>query len=368
MSKFRALVFVLCGLTVYPALADITVTIGATASSRDAAIERALGEALVEALGSHVFSVATMTDEQFSFMSTSVTSGRVTDYEVLDEYETFDGVYVRVAVNLTDQDLAGIAPREVDTWEQKIEDTKALDVAQRTVGEYRRVLDEFLVGPRNQLYAGYAFVLRSYDVDSVDARAVKGSIYVDVIVNQSWWNTYYQLVDALTPQGGQTLSEGPMEVVNGVARPNPAESAEIDKPLQYELAHPLPVRLAVGNNASTFILYKNALLVSAQPMTDETAKNDYQQSQANNREISMTQGNVRLDNAQVDAAKSSLECGTISLGESAVYCGNQFTVKIPFEAKNESEIIDMMKKGLKIDLDLYGRHCENGCEVTSSSN
>jgi len=281
----------------------------------------------------------------------------------LDEYETFDGVYVRVSVDLTDQDLAGIAPREVDTWHQKIEDTKALDAAQRTVGEYRRVLDEFLVGPRHQLNAGYAFVLRGYDVDAVDTRAVKGSIYVDVILNQSWWNTYYQLIGALTPQGRQTVLEGPMEVVNKVARPNLDESAGVDKSLQYELAHPLPVRLAVGNNVSTFILYKNALLVSAQPMTDDTAKNDYQRGQANSWEISMTQGNVRPDNATVDSGKSSLDCGTVSAGDSAVYCGNQFSVKIPYEAQNESEIIDMMKRGLTVDLDLYGSRCEHGCDM-----
>mgnify|MGYP005840440489 CR=1 FL=1 len=353
-STLRILAFTLSGLMVQPGLADTTVTVGATASNRDAAIERAIGDALVDALGSHVFSVTTMTDDQFSTMSTSVTAGRVIDYKVLDEYETFDGVYVRVAVNLTDQDLEGIAPREVDTWHQKIEDTKSLDVAQRSVGEYRRVLDEFLIGPRHQLNSGYAFVLRGYDVEAVDTGAVKGNIYVDVILNQSWWNTYYQLVGALTPQGSQTVPEEPVKVANDVAKPNAPVSTRVDKSLQYELAHPLPVRLTVGSNQSTFILYKNALLVSAQPMTDETAKTDHQKGQADNGEISLTRGNIRPDSAKVDLAKSTLDCGTVSVGDSAVYCGNQFTVKIPFEAQNESAIIDMMKRGLKVDLDLYG--------------
>jgi len=361
-STFRMLAFALAGFIAQPVLGDTTVTVGATGSNRDAAIERAIGDALVDALGSHVFSVTTMTDEQFSTMSTSVTAGRVIDYTVLDEYETFDGVYVRISVNLTDNDLSGIAPQEVDTWHQKIEDTKSLDVAQRTVGEYRRVLDEFLVGPRNQLHSGYAFVLRGYDVDSVDTRALKGSIYVDVIINQSWWNTYYQLVGALTPQGSQTVLEGPMEVVNKVAKPNLVLSSQVDRSLVYELAHPLPVRLTVGNNVSMFTLYKNALLVSARPMTEDTAISEGQKRQANRREISMMKGNIRSGNAQIDSGKSSIDCGTVSVGDSAVYCGNQFTVQIPYEAKNESEIIDMMKKGLKVDLDLYGPYCEHGCD------
>ena len=91
----RTLTFALAAMTVQAATASTQVTVGATAPSRDAAIELALGDALVDALGSHVFSVSTKTGDSFNSMSTSVTAGRIDDFEVLEEYETFDGVHDR---------------------------------------------------------------------------------------------------------------------------------------------------------------------------------------------------------------------------------------------------------------------------------
>ncbi len=360
----RTLTFALAAMTVQAATASTQVTVGATAPSRDAAIELALGGALVDALGSHVFSVSTKTGDSFNSMSTSVTAGRIDDFEVLEEYETFDGVHVRLSVNLTDQNLSRIAPKEIKTWEQRIDETHSLDMAQRTVGDYRRVLDEFLVGPRNQLNAGYAFVLRSYDVRSVDAGAISGNIYVDVTVNQSWWNTYYHLVSVLAPQGNQVLDEGPLKVARNVARVNFEKSSRVDRTLQYDLAHPLPVRLSVGGLTSQFILYKNALLISAQPMTLDTATNNYQVGQAQRGEISMMKGNVASGTAVVDRYKSAISCGILVSGKSAVYCGERFTIKIPFDAESESEVIDeMMNGGLNAELDLYGTACEKDCDV-----
>lgn len=345
------------------AAAQTTVNVGATASTRDEAIEQALGDALVEALGSHVFSVTTMTDDQFSSMSTSVTSGRIDDYEILEEFETFDGVHVRLAVDLSDQDLASLAPKEVKTWEQKIEDTRSLDMAQRTVGQYRNALDEFLVGPRHQLNSGYAIVLRSYDVTAVDSNSVSGHIYVDVSLNQSWWNTYYNLVGVLTPQGSDVVKEGRITVVNDAAQVDPGYNSRVDKSLQYDLAHPLPVRLSVGKNVARFILYKNALLISAQPMTEDTAETGYQLEQAERGEISMTKGNVPAGDAIIDREKSALGCGVVTAVNSAVYCGERFTIKIPVKARDEAELIDTMKQGVKVELDLYGSACENDCDI-----
>lgn len=359
----RTLTFALTAMTVQTATANTQVTVGATAPNRDAAIELALGDALVDALGSHVFSVSTKTGDTFKSMSTSVTSGRVDDFEVLEEYETFDGVHVRLSVNITDQNLSRIAPKEIKTWEQRIDETHSLDMSQRTVGNYRRVLDEFLVGPRNQLNAGYAFVLRSYDVRSVDSGSISGNIYVDVTVNQSWWNTYYHLVSVLAPQGNQILDEGPLKVDGQVARVNLEKSGRVDRALQYDLAHPLPVRMSVGGLTSQFTLYKNALLLSAQPMTIDTAKSGFQVGQARRGEISMMQGNVAAGTAEVDRYKSDLSCGELVKGKSAVYCGERFTIKIPFDAKNESEVIEMMSEGLSTELNIFGSACEKGCAV-----
>lgn len=350
------------------AAAQTTVNVDATASTRDAAIEKALGDALVDALGSHVFSVTTMTDDQFNTMSTSVTSGKIDDYEVLEEYETFEGVHVRLAVDLSDQTLASLAPKEVVTWNQKIEGTQALDMAQRSISDYRNALDEFLVGPRHQLNAGYAFVLRSYDVDAVGSNSLSGHIYVDVSLNQSWWNTYYELVSVLTPQGSDVVREGRIKVFGDTAKVDPGYNSLVDKSLQYDLAHPLPVRVSVGNNVSRFILYKNALLLSAQPMTEDTARTDYQREQARQAEISMTKGNVPAGDALVDREKSALGCGVVTAVNSAVYCGDRFTIKIPVEARNEAELIDMMKQGVKVELDLYGSACENDCNIFEKDN
>ena len=361
---FRTLTFALVAMTAQAATASTQVTVEATAANRDAAIELALGDALVEALGSHVFSVSTKTGDSFNSMSTSVTAGRIDDFEVLEEYETFDGVHVRLSVNLTDQNLSRIAPKEIKTWEQRIDETHSLDMAQRTVGNYRRVLDEFLVGPRNQLNAGYAFVLRSYDARAVDTGSISGNIYVDVTVNQSWWNTYYHLVSVLAPQGSQVLDEGPLKVHRNVARVDLEKSGRVDRTLQYDLAHPLPVRLSVGGLTSQFILYKNALLISAQPMTLDTATNNYQVGQAQRGEISMMKGNVASGTAVVDRYKSAISCGILVSGKSAVYCGERFTIKIPFDAESESEVIDeMMNGGLNAELDLYGTACEKDCDV-----
>lgn len=362
-TLYQILILALAAMTTQSATASTQVTVGATASSRGEAIEQALGDALVEALGSHVFSVSTKTGDSFHSMSTSVTAGRIDDFEVLEEYETFDGVHVRLLVNLTDQNLSRIAPKEIKTWKQRIDETHSLDMAQRTVGEYRRVLDEFLVGPRNQLNAGYAFVLRSYDVRSVDSGSISGNIYVDVTVNQSWWNTYYDLVSVIAPQGSQVLQEGELNVHGKVARVSYGKGGPVDRSLQYDLAHPLPVRLSVGKLTSQFILYKNALLVSAQPMTMDTATNAYQRQQARLGEISMTQGKVAAGTAVVDRNKSALSCGSVVSGKSAVYCGERFTIKIPFDARNESEVIEMMHEGVNAELNLFGSACENDCDL-----
>lgn len=326
--------------------AGTLVDVSATGSNRADAINKALGESLVQALGSHVFSVTTMSGDRFSAMSTSVAGGRVEHYQVLEEYETFDGVHVRLQVRFLDRDLSELAPEEVQTWNQKLTDLGMWDWAQRTVGEYQRVLNEFLVGPRHQFDSGYAIVLRSYDVEAVEKGKIAGSIYVDITVNQSWWKTYYALVGALIPQGSQVINEGAVKVNGDTAGVDLARSSRVDRSLRYDLAHPLPVRLSVGTNVSYFILYKNALLVSAQPMTADSARNDYQRLQASRDEISLTKGNVNAGNALIDPEKSLLTCGVVARGSSAVYCGTRFTVKIPFEAENESEIVEVMKKGL----------------------
>ncbi|PHR89726.1 MAG: hypothetical protein COA80_16935 [Leeuwenhoekiella sp.] len=346
------------------AVANTVVTVGATGSDRDSAIDTALSKALVETLGSQVFSVKTMNGDQFHSMATAVTSGRVHSYDLLEEREIFDGVHVRLQVTLAEKDLAGIVPEEIKTWDQRIEDVRSWDQAQQLVGEYRRLLDEFLIGPRHQLNAGYAIVLRSYDVSAVDVHQITGSIYVDIIVNQSWWDTYYRLVRTIVPQGNQVIPEGPLKVFNGTAAVDFASSRRVDKGLRYDLAHPLPVRLSVGRNVSNFILYKNALLVSAQPMTEDSAQTGYQQSQATRGEISLTKGNVVGGDARIDKRKSDLQCGSVERGASAVYCGHRFTVKIPFEAANEAEVIQIMRRGVKAELSLYGNHvCEYDCHL-----
>ena len=345
------------------AVANTVVTVGATGSDRDAAIDLALSKALVEALGSQVFSVTTMNGDQFHSMATTVTSGRVHSYDLIEEREIFDGVHVRLQVTLTEKDLAGIVPEEMKTWDQRIEDVRSWDQAQQAVGEYRRLLDEFLIGPRHQLNAGYAIVLRSYDVSAVDAHQIKGHIYVDIIVNQSWWGTYYRLVRTLGPQGNQVIPEGPLKVFNDTAAVDLVSSRRVDKSLRYDLAHPLPVRLSVGRNVSNFILYKNALLVSAQPMTEDSAQTGYQRSQATRGEISL-KGNVVGGDARIDKRKSDLQCGSVEQGASAVYCGHRFTVKIPFESANEAEVIQIMRRGVKAELSLYGNHvCEYDCHL-----
>src|SRR5690554_1683680 len=179
MKTWRSLA---AGIALFPAAmvaADTVVTVGASGATRDQAIESALGDALVEALGTHVFSVTTMTGDQFASMSTAVSGGRIKSFEVLDEIETFDGVHVQLSVELSDADVEGFAPKETVTWADRIEETHGWDHAQRTINQYRGLLDDFLRGPKHQVHAGYAFVLRSYDVDTVDSSSLSGNIYVD---------------------------------------------------------------------------------------------------------------------------------------------------------------------------------------------
>ena len=344
-------------------VANTVVNVSATGTDRDAAIEAALGKALTEALGSQVFSVTAMNGDQFHSLSTAVTSGRVENYQVLEERETFEGVHVRLRVDLADKDMAQLVPEEIKTWSQRIEHARSWDRAQRSVGEYRAILDEFLVGPRHQLNAGYAIILRSYDVEAVDENRISGNIYVDITVNQSWWNIYYRLVQALTPQGNQVIKEGRLKVARDTAGVDLRSSHRVDKSLRYDLAHALPVRLSVGKKVASFILYKNALLVSARPMTEDSARTDYHRLQAARGEISLTKGNVIRGNAEVDKHKSALDCGVVEQGGSAVYCGKRFTVKIPFEAANESEVIETMQRGVRAELSLYGNSCEHDCDL-----
>lgn len=370
MSVMLRLLIKVAAVFVLPvfAVANTVVTVSATGSDRDSAIDAALSTALVETLGSQVFSVTTMNGDQFHSMATAVTSGRVHSYDLLEEREIYDGVHLRLQVTLAEKDVAGIVPEEIETWDQRIEDMRSWDQAQQAVGEYRRLLDEFLIGPRHQLNAGYAIVLRSYDVSAVDVHQVKGHIYVDIIVNQSWWDAYYRLVRMIVPQGNQIIQEGPLKVFNDTAAVDLVSSGRVDKSLRYDLAHPLPVRLSVGRNVSNFILYKNALLVSAQPMTEDSAQTGYQQSQATRGEISLTKGNVVGGDAKIDKRKSDLQCGSVERGGSAVYCGHRFTVKIPFEAENEAEVIETMRRGVKAELSLYGNHvCEYDCHLLADN-
>ena len=136
------------------AVANTVVTVGATGSDRDSAIEAALSKALVETLGSQVFSVTTMNGDQFHSMATAVTSGRVHSYDLLEEREIFDGVHVRLQVTLAEKDIAGIVPEEIKTWDQRIEDVRSWAEAQQLVGEYRRPLSGFRVGPGHQRQPG----------------------------------------------------------------------------------------------------------------------------------------------------------------------------------------------------------------------
>lgn len=234
--------------------------------------------------------------------------------------------------------------------------------AQRSISEHRAALNEFLIGPRHQLKAGYDFVPGAYDVDYIDEHGISGYIYVDIQLKQSWWNAYYSLVKTLKTQTNQIIHEGPLTVHDGVAGVNLSLSSPVDQSLQYDLAHPLPVRLSIGRNASNVILYKNALLVSAQPMTQDSAQSDYQRLQASRGEISMTSGNVVRSHVMVDVQKSALDCGSVRTSDSAVYCGRSITVKIPFEAGSEASVVKMIERGVRTELALYGDSCEFACE------
>lgn len=360
----RAFVFFLVALSTQAFASDVRVIVEGVGSDRSAAIDNALGDALAKELGSHIFSVSTKSGDTYKSMSTSVASGRVDDFEVLEEREAFNGVHVRLAVTLSESELSQIAPKEVKTWSQRVDETRSLDMAQRTVRQYREVLNEFLVGPRHQLEAGYSFILRSYDVESVSSDQLRGHIYVDITVNQSWWNTYYQIISVLKPQGRDVFNEGPIAVDNGKrAYAGYSKGGGIDRSLRYDAAHPLPVRLSVGRISSKFTLYKNALLVSAHPQTMDTATSAHQQKQAQLGEIVLLKGNASAGNAVIDKQKSQLSCGLVEQNDSAVYCGERFTLKLSYKAKSEADILKVMNNGLRVELNLFGDACENDCRL-----
>lgn len=341
-------------LSTLTAAEPIDVTVSAVGVDREAAIQNGLGDALKDALGTQVFVVSSMSDDQLHSASTAITSGRINDYAIVDERSVHEGVFVTLNVTLDSNSLGSDNRQYVTTWSERIDQTATLTLAQDIVGNYRSALQEFLVGPKHQLNAGYAFVLRSYEVTDIGPDSLAGFVLVDIVVNESWWDTYYQLVGSMTAQGATTIQEGPVTVVGDDARVNWGIRSKIDRSLQYDLAHPLPVVLTVGDTKSRFLLYKNALLDSAQPMTHDTAQTDHQIAQAERGSISMLKGNVHAGDVMVDEDKSDLRCGSTSSSNAVVYCGTRFTVAIPFDAENEAEIIDMMNRGLNYNLDLFG--------------
>lgn len=322
----------------------VEVQVQGQGGSRDAAIENALERALPQALGTAYFSVTSESGDSIDSVATSVSRGTVVDYEILSESEVFDGYQVSVEATISGEAMREQAAVEVTSWEDQLNQAHKTDRAQEQLREQSRVLERYLGSPGEMLDRGYALVLRSYVIDDVSGNQVSGRAFVDVHVNQSWWQSFYDLAEAITPvNDGETVAVGPFSDTNGVSD---QDAAHIDQTLSESVQTPIPVTVEVpGLGHNTFFLSANTISVGGYMVYGHDGFNA---DDVLSRAYVKGDPQSRTPQELINQKRSDLQWVS---RDGDVAGGNRFTVVVDFEKGSEEKVIEAMSKGLEYYVD-----------------
>lgn len=346
----RRLAGIIAGLVIQAAgaLAQsdvVEVQVQGQGDSRDSAVENALERALPQALGTAFFSVTSESGGDINSVSTSVSRGTVTDYEVVSESEIFDGYQVTVKATVSGDAMRESAPVEVTSWKDQLNHVHQTNRAQRQLREQQRVLERYLGGYGDILERGYAFVLRSYVIDRVSEDSVSGRAYVDIHVNRSWWNGFYDMTESITPvNDGRSPQVGPFTGPESVSS---NVGGRIDQTLSETVQTPLPVTVDVeGLGHNTFFLSANTISVGGYMMY--SGDGEFQADQRLSREYVRGDENSPTPTTLIDRDLSDVSW---IARDGDLAGGNRFTVVLDFEKEDESEVIEAMSDGLEYYVD-----------------
>lgn len=323
----------------------VEVQVQGQGASREAAVENALERALPQAMGTAFFSVTSESGGSIDSVSTSISRGTVTDYEVISESEAFDGYQVSVQAKVSGEAMRDQAQVEVTSWEDKLNQVHQSSRAQQQLRDQRRVLERYLGSSGEILERGYAFVLRSYVIDEVGADSVSGRAFVDVHVNQSWWNGFYDLAGAITPvNDGEVVRVGPFTGIEDVSS---NVGGYIDSTLEDAVQTPIPVTVDVrGLGHNTFFLSANTISVGGYMLYGESGG-----FEADSRlSRSYIHGDPESSTPQtlINQERSDLSWRA---RRGNVAGGHRFTVVLDFEKKSEEKVIEAMSNGLDYYVD-----------------
>lgn len=345
MNKFITLVIsiLLSGHSLAQTIDVTSVGYGETVA---AAKEDALRASLEKALGSTLFVVRSAGMGSVSrtrATSTSVTSGNVRSYET-QSVQSVGGKY-RVVINakvapLTKYEAGGDV--EIRSWEDEARSISVTKELQRKLREYKRLLVDFRGTLLDQFRAGYSVSLRSYEITSVNGDSLDGNLLIDIHVNQSYWNTYYNILRALEPVNSTGLVyEGPLD---STQRSAVGTANAVDGYLKDALARPVPIRVGVEGVASTdVVLFKNAAyrgwgLVEAIHSPNVNAEiSTY-------RSVGLPLGSSEVAGL-FDEERSDLDCRPSYYKESAFVCGKLITLTLPFSVKDERALTERLLRG-----------------------
>jgi len=345
MNRFTLSLFAF--LLAGPASANsIDVTSIGYGTTTTEAREDALRAALEKASGSTMFVMRSSgmgTGSRERVTSTSVTSGSVDSFKV--KSEDFIGGKYRVVVDAQvtpSIKQRGTEPVEVRRWEDEAFSISQTQELQRKLREYKSLLTDFTGTLVEQLRSGYSISLRSYEITQIKGDSLDGNLLIDIHVNTSYWNTYYEILRALEPVNTTNIVfEGPLD---SKQRSRKATAVGVDGYLSGSLARPVPIRVGVDGIAVTdVVLFKNAAY-QGWGLVERINSAQVDSDLAAYRSVGLPLGNQRIDGI-FDNARSELDCMPSYHKQSSFTCGNLITLKLPFTVKDERTLTARLQRG-----------------------
>ena len=384
----RSAVVLMMGLTTPLSAETITVTVHGMGEDREAAVEDALERALPEALGSEVFYVRHRAGDERGVFSTVISRGLVQSHEVVREVEAHNGVRVELRATIDADGADEPVFHEFRRWEDVAVDAALIDDVFQRIERYRTLLREFLGTPEQQFQRGYALAPRGYQVLAIYEDSVEAELLVDVVVNESWWETYYQLVGALTPVTGNLIIDGgPLGSItyndSSSTLSQPVEFAgfveekqytPVDKSLEHNLARPIVIDLSIeGAGSRRLVLHKNTLSKGAQLSWEELRWVDapapipvlwynertlrpgilpYSTGYNMVSGIGTTRAFVGRphENPVIDMERSEISCQGSLPPTAQVFCGTVFTVRLPVTAADTASLKEKLSNPVTVDV------------------
>lgn len=280
----------------------------------------------------------------------SVVNGLVRNYKVISVDDAGRQGNVRVTVEAevipeaTDNPRSDSGEGSVSSWVGEARRVASISEAQRKLREYQRVLEGFLGNAYDQLQAGYFISPRRYVIDSVGPDQVEGRLLVDIIVNESYWDAYYEILKAMTPVNSQgNFLEGHLDDSKSVSAKT---GVAVDHALADYLAKPIPLVIGfkspggssdgVQGHPARIVLYKNS--VSNNHIRVGTGL----ERKSTRVEISHP--------SPISEPNSDLSCKVRGDYKYLYACGSRITIELPFKVKTEYQAKLLFQNGVAVGI------------------